>query len=664
MNQMNQMQKTSVFLGIAVLAVILAIEPWRSLAKTSVEGKQVTKLFADFVDPAVAQSLQIIKFDETMAQLRQFSIQKENGQWVIPSHASYPADAREHMAAAAVSLMDLESLSMPSSSPGDFETYGVIDPDMKSLKVGSVGVGMRVTMKDVKDKVLADLIIGKEPKDQPELRYVRVADHDQVYVVKLKTDKLSTKFEDWIEKDLLKLNAFDIRQLELNDYSIEQELGADGSVLLSPNRRSKMKLAYDDEKAQWSLADFITYKKGSPVSAKLKDDEELNTEKLNGLKSALDDLQIVDVQRKPKGLSQDLRATEDFVNDREAAASLQSKGFFALRNDKGGLEIYSTEGEVLCMMKDGVEYVLRFGNVAAGSGDEEPDPAEDGKKDKGKISRLNRYLFVSCVLHEDLIPKPQLEELPPEPAAEAADGEKPAVDGKAANAKEDAKPEAPPINQADSAKPVNGAKPDSGAKPASNAKPGAAPAAPPKPTGKQASADKSPTAAKSAFRLTAADETAVKKSVAAAAADAPAASSPAAAKPADDKEAMPADAAADDAAGGKIRAKARDAKVLAEKRASIEKENKHKTDEYNEKLKKAQEHAKELNDRFADWYYVISDDVYHKIHLSRGDIVKKKEKPEGKGDGLGDFKALQKGLPGHDHDHDQMPAAKPPGKKK
>ncbi|HID33565.1 MAG TPA: pyridoxal-phosphate dependent enzyme, partial [Anaerolineae bacterium] len=30
--------------------------------------------------------------------------------------------------------------------------------------------------------------------------------------------------------------------------------------------------------------------------------------------------------------------------------------------------------------------------------------------------------------------------------------------------------------------------------------------------------------------------------------------------------------------------------------------------------------VKELNERFADWYYIISDEVYRKIHLSR-DIV-------------------------------------------
>ena len=61
------------------------------------------------------------------------------------------------------------------------------------------------------------------------------------------------------------------------------------------------------------------------------------------------------------------------------------------------------------------------------------------------------------------------------------------------------------------------------------------------------------------------------------------------------------------------------------------------------RLKKAQEKVDELNARFADWYYVISDDVYKKIHLTRADVVKKKEVKPGEGDGIGDFKALEEG---------------------
>ena len=31
--------------------------------------------------------------------------------------------------------------------------------------------------------------------------------------------------------------------------------------------------------------------------------------------------------------------------------------------------------------------------------------------------------------------------------------------------------------------------------------------------------------------------------------------------------------------------------------------------------------ADELNARFADWYYVISDSVYEKIRIKRSDVV-------------------------------------------
>ena len=40
-------------------------------------------------------------------------------------------------------------------------------------------------------------------------------------MVAVKTDKLSTKFGDWIEKDLLKLNTLDIKQMEIRDYSVD-----------------------------------------------------------------------------------------------------------------------------------------------------------------------------------------------------------------------------------------------------------------------------------------------------------------------------------------------------------------------------------------------------------------------------------------------------------
>ncbi len=447
---MNERQKTAFFIAVAIAAVVLGAEPWRGTANVGTSEK-VVKLFPKFEKAADATNLQVIEYDENAGSLRPFSIKQVDGKWVIPSHENYPADARKHMADAANSLLDLESLNMVSNNPGEHETYGVIDPDVKSLKLGTVGVGTRLTMKDANDKVLADLIIGKPVKEQAGLRYVRVASRDQVYVVKYDASKISTKFGDWIEKGLLQLKPDDLRQIQLNDYSIKEAMDEQG-LTLNQILRSKITLDYSEEKSKWSLTDCITYKKKVPQLAPLKDDEELNVDKLNELKNSLNNLQIINVARKPKGLSRDLRASEDFVKNNETILSLAQHGFFPVRNDMGTFDILSSEGEVVCLIRDGVEYKLRFGNTADSSGEESAE-----EKAAGKSKAASRYLFVTCQLHEDLIPKPELQEVP---GGDDDDAEKPAEDNTSGDDKADMPADAAPPN--DDAAPPADAKPAGG----------------------------------------------------------------------------------------------------------------------------------------------------------------------------------------------------------
>src|SRR5262249_31991728 len=144
---------------------------------------------------------------------------------------------------------------------------------------------------------------------------------------------------------------------------------------------------------------------------------------------ALGDLKIVDVQRKPEGLSKNLRVTKEFIKDREAANSLLLKGFIPVGAEDGSIEIYSSEGEVICGLKDGVEYVLRFGNSTGTLSKEDDkkdgDKKEDGKNEESTGPKVNRFIFVMAQLNKDLIPKPQLEPLPDEAKADAekADGD-------------------------------------------------------------------------------------------------------------------------------------------------------------------------------------------------------------------------------------------------
>jgi hypothetical protein len=310
----------------------------------------------------------------------------------------------------------------------------------------------------------------------------------------------------------------------------------------------------------------------------LADEEELNNEKLNGLKSALDDLQIVDVERKPQGLSQDLRASDDFVKNREALVSLAQRGFYPGAPAGGQLEIYSSEGEATCTTKDGVRYVLRFGQLAGGE-ENKGEAEKPGEKEKSNPA-LNRFLFLTVQFDENQIPKPKLEPVPGEPKPD----ETPAAESK--DDSKDAKPESTAEEPAES---------KTEARSPGKASNKAAPKAKAKVPQKKTSAEE-----------TQAEEPAKPDTAEPAEPDAPADT-----KDGDKKEAPP-------------------ATPEDEKRIAVEKENKRKQTEYDDAVKKGQDKVKELNDRFADWYFIISDDVYKKIHLGRGDVVKKKEVKEDK----------------------------------
>jgi hypothetical protein len=100
------------------------------------------------------------------------------------------------------------------------------------------------------------------------------------------------------------------------------------------------------------------------------------------------------------------------------------------------------------------------------------------------------------------------------------------------------------------------------------------------------------------------------------------------------------DSANEDGANGDGEAADESADIDAE-RDRILKDNQRKQDEYNEKKKKTQDKVNELNLRFADWYYVISEDVYRDIHLGRPDVIKAAETSVDEGFGIDSFRKLE-----------------------
>ena len=551
---MNELIKTALFGSVAAIAVLCAVATNPSTDSIVVESGEFP-LTAKFDDPNNASNLKIIKYDEELAELTQFEVSKDSFQrWSLPSHDGYPADAADQIRDATIGFLNFKSLAIASEEQKDHSLYGVVEPSEEQTSAGDEGIGTLVEVKDEQNQTVVEIIIGKKVKGAEGQRFVRANGQDRVYVAEIDPDKLSTKFADWVEQDLLKLSTFDVEDLQLKDYSVQKVLRGN-RMAVNINRRHDITLSYNSTDSKWELGTLVTYdKQNKAFTGKLADSEELDNTKLNDLKNALGDLKIVDVEKKPAGLGKDLTAGADFMDDQESFNSLFQRGFFGLTmGEAQRQELLSVNGEVLVGMKDGVEYVLRFGNVARTQAE------TDGEG-------LNRYLFVLARLNEEKIAKPELEELPALPAG----------------------PTGPEKPEESPAKPEE-KKPDGGCQDA--------PVSP-----KQEDQE-----AKQAGEQN------------------------------EEATSPPPSVAAGDIDEEK-------AKVQSE-RERIEKDNAKKLEDYQAEVKKARERVNELNARFAPWYYVVSEDVYKKIRLGRGEIIKVNEEATTDGFGVDAFRDLQeKGL--------------------
>lgn len=538
---MTESSKTACFFAAALGAVGLAILSQPSTEEYNVDELRGSLLVEEF-DTDAPKRLRITGVNEETGDLNSFEVAELDGVWSIPSKSGYPADATEQMAAAVEGVVGREVLAAIDAGSGEHSTYGVIDPSDTSSDADT-GFGTHVKLTGDEDKVLADLIIGKEVKEAEGQYYVRKANQDVVYLVNIDVDKFSTDFADWIEKDLLGLSTFDVAQIKIDDYTIDTALMLTQSGLrrgiTGEERRAKMHLSYDDDASKWqaeSLEQFNAAANQYEAFA-LADDQELNEDALREFKNALDDLVIVDVERKPEGLSADLKAGEDILKRPETLQDLGERGFLPVResnNPNSDIVLLASEGEITVTLKTGVEYVMRFGDIQldpnAEAGQEAAEAATN-QDDEG----LNRYLFVMAQFNEDAIAKPDLEELPEFPTDESA----------AEETDSEADSDEPDTEESD------GEAEDS-------------------------------------------EET--------------------------DGESDP-EAETPEASDSK-------AEIEAE-RKRIEQNNKRAQEAYDEKVAEGKQRVEELNARFGDWYYVIPNDVFKKVHLSREDVVKQAEKPEG-----------------------------------
>ena len=342
--------------------------------------------------------------DEEDIQSKSIEVTQTDKGWFIrrPGKADYPANADNQLKDVASILFDLRIIDQAGEGAGEHAKFGVLNPS-KADPTES-GIGRLIHLKNSSGSNLASLVIGEEVEGLPSTYFVRKPEQNAVFRVEVRNARdVSSKFVDWVEKDFLDLDKWKIRQVTLDNYDVNL---AQGQI-----NRSNDPFVLNFADSKWSLA-------GSP----LKDNEELDKEILDALKDALDDLEIIDVERKPDILVKNLEQGSEFfsnlrdANNQAVVQSLQQKGFYTIAaKDAAGQtvpKVVSNKGEVLVGMESGVEYVLRFGDIYRGPEDDENSTGD------------SRYIYAFARVNESLLTPPDLQPVPAAEGAKGPEGEK------------------------------------------------------------------------------------------------------------------------------------------------------------------------------------------------------------------------------------------------
>ncbi len=235
--------------------------------------------------------------------------------------------------------------------------------------------------------------------------------------------ELSTRFADWIETNLLKVDSGKIRKVLFDNYKMQEIRTPEGRPGLAPVGDERITITRKESFGPWSVA----IEKRDPNTGELKPapvpaNQEANEDRLRSLVDALGDLKIVGIRPKPPGLTDPNDPNLELTIP--IAMSLQNRGFYLTR--KRGL--FSDQGDVLVTTDEGVVYTLRYGGPVFATGEElsagTPDTAEKKeeadkakqKKDAEKKSQgaqENRFLMVTVSFDPTMIPKPAKEETKP-----------------------------------------------------------------------------------------------------------------------------------------------------------------------------------------------------------------------------------------------------------
>lgn len=183
---MNEITKTIAFvvMGAVLVASAVGVNHWTQPQEFDQFALVGEEFFPEFDSANDAKSLEIVAFNFEKREPDVFRVEYKDKLWRIPSHHNYPAEAADRLAKTAASILGIRREAISGRRESEHERFGVIDPQgEKAAKIGKGekdSVGIRVTVSDKSGEVLADYIVGKEVEqddlDEEFLREIRGED--------------------------------------------------------------------------------------------------------------------------------------------------------------------------------------------------------------------------------------------------------------------------------------------------------------------------------------------------------------------------------------------------------------------------------------------------------------------------------------------------------
>lgn len=388
---MNRPFFATLLLGLtaAVLAAVAAwFYPWPQEVQQS--GKVGQMLFEGFT-PSQVRTIEVSRYNSDRQALERIQLQRKGERWVIPGTADFNANNAVQVARAINSVLDRKVLEKISDDQQDHLKNGVVDPDQFQSAELRSGLGRRITLKDRNGQALADLIVGfpLQNAEQQALYCVRIPGEPQVYSVPFDLEALTTRFQDWVDPNLLGLRNQQNAAGQLPKSVVVDAYRVDSSRLSDPAAKVRLYRAeLGDVEGGLGIRRLEVPANDGWAAVNANDSQKRLL--LESTLRQLGNWTFPEVRLKAKPLADFLKAP-GAVTDPALFASLGEFGFRQTAASGAPASFEGAGGQLTVNLEAGVKLLAWFGSITGS--------AQSGTK-------LNRYLLLLAEVDRSALPEP------------------------------------------------------------------------------------------------------------------------------------------------------------------------------------------------------------------------------------------------------------------